>query len=110
MEGQGSLFQHSLCTNRLVSLLQHHLEIYLLYSRRGKLNKKVQDTWSVLGFLAQLCLTLCRPMDCSSPGSSVHGILQEIILELVAMLSSRVYSQPRDRAQVSCITGGFFSI
>ena len=34
--------------------------------------------------LLQLCTTLCDPMDCSSPGSSVHGILQARILEWVA--------------------------
>ena len=39
--------------------------------------------------LLPLCLTLCNPMDCSPPGSSVHGILQAIILEWVAMSSSR---------------------
>ena len=38
--------------------------------------------------LLQLCLTLCDPMDCSLPGSSVHGILQARILEWVAMPSS----------------------
>ena len=48
-------------------------------------------------------------MDCSPPSSSVHGILQARILELVAMPSSRGSSQPRDRNQVSCITGGFFT-
>ena len=37
----------------------------------------------------QLCPTLCDPMDCSPPGSSVHGILQARILEWVAMPSSR---------------------
>ena len=37
----------------------------------------------------QLCLTLCNTMDCSPPGSYVHGILQERILEWVAMPSSR---------------------
>ena len=37
----------------------------------------------------QLCLTLCDAMDCSLPGSSVHGILQARILEWVAMPSSR---------------------
>ena len=37
----------------------------------------------------QLCPTLCDPVDCSLPGSSVHGILQAIILEWVAMPSSR---------------------
>ena len=39
--------------------------------------------------LLQLCPTLCDPMDCSLPGSSVHGILQARILEWVAMPSSR---------------------
>ena len=39
--------------------------------------------------LAKSCLTLCDPMDCSLPGSSVHGILQARILEWVAMPSSR---------------------
>ena len=38
----------------------------------------------------QSCPTLCDPMDCSPPGSSVHGILQARTLEWVAMLSSRV--------------------
>ena len=37
----------------------------------------------------QLCLTLCNPLDCSSPGSSVNGVLQAITLEWVAMPSSR---------------------
>ena len=39
--------------------------------------------------VAQLCLTLCDPMDCSPPGSSVHGILQVRILEWVAISLSR---------------------
>ena len=46
--------------------------------------------------LLPLYLTMCDPMDCSPPGSSVHGILQERILEWVAMPSSRESSQPRD--------------
>ena len=52
----------------------------------------------------QLCLTLCDPMD-----STFHGILQAGILEWVAFPFSRVSSQPRDRTQVSCIAGGFFT-
>ena len=44
----------------------------------------------------QSCPTLCDPMDCSPPGSSVRGILQARILEWVAMPSSRGSSQPRD--------------
>ena len=56
-----------------------------------------------------LCLTLCDPMNCSPPGSSVHGILQVRILEWVAMPASRGSSQLRDRTWVSCIEGGFLS-
>ena len=43
--------------------------------------------------VTQLCPTLCHPMDCSSPVSSIHGILQARILEQVAMPSSRGSSQ-----------------
>ena len=46
--------------------------------------------------VAQLCLALCSPFDCSPPGSSVHGIFQWRILEWVAISSSRGLSQPRD--------------
>ena len=51
--------------------------------------------------VAQSCLTLCDPVDCSPPGSSVHGILQARILKWVAISSSRGSSQPRDRTHVS---------
>ena len=54
--------------------------------------------------LLQSCPTLCNPMDCSLPGSSVHGILQAKILEWVAMLSSRGSSQPRDQTHVSYVS------
>ena len=47
--------------------------------------------------------TLCDPMECSLPGSSVHGILQARILEWVAIPFSRGSSQPRDPTQFSCI-------
>ena len=46
--------------------------------------------------VTQLCPTLCDPMDCSPPGSCVHGILQARILEWVAVSSSRGSSPPRD--------------
>ena len=65
---------------------------------------------TVLCLVTQPCLTLRDPMDCSPPGSSVHGILQVRILEWVVMPSSRGSSQPRDQAQVSCIAGRFFTI
>ena len=50
--------------------------------------------------VAQLCPALCDPMDCSPPGSSVHGILQARIQEWAAMPSSRGSSQPRKRTSV----------
>ena len=52
----------------------------------------------------QSCPTACDPMDCSPPGSSVHGILQARILEWVAMPSSRGSSRPRDQ---TCIVRRF---
>ena len=59
--------------------------------------------------VAQSCLTFCDPMDYILTGSSVHGISQTRILEWDAMPSSREKAQPRDRTQVSCIAGGFFT-
>ena len=51
--------------------------------------------------VTQSCLTLCDPMDYSSPGSSVHGISQARILEWVAISFSRGSSWPRDGTQSS---------
>ena len=44
--------------------------------------------------VTQLCPTLCEPVDCSPPGSSVHGILQARILEWVTISFSRGSSNP----------------
>ena len=55
--------------------------------------------------LTQLCPTLCNPMDCSPPGSSVHGML-----EWVAAPFSKGSPRPRDQIHVSCIAGRFFTI
>ena len=60
--------------------------------------------------IAQSCPTLCDPMDYSSSGSSVHGILQARMLEWIAIPFSRGSSQPRDWIQVSCIIVRFFTI
>ena len=51
----------------------------------------------------QLCWTPCNSMNCSPPGSSVHGILQARILEWVVIPFSRGSSRPRDQTRVSCI-------
>ena len=64
----------------------------------------------VLCLVAQLCLTLCDPMDYSLPAPLSIGILQARILEWFAMPSSRGSFQPRDQTQVSQIAGGFFTV
>ena len=59
--------------------------------------------------VAQSCATLCDPMDCNLPGSSVYGIFQVRVLEWVALSFSRGSSQPMDRIRVSLIAGRFFT-
>ena len=54
--------------------------------------------------VAQWCLTLCNPMDCSSPGSSVRGIFWARILEWVAISYFRGSSQPREQTHISHIS------
>ena len=59
--------------------------------------------------VAQSCPTLCDPMDYSSPGSPVHGILQARILQWVAISSSTGSSRLRSQTWVSCLAGSFFT-
>ena len=61
---------------------------FIMYSRVTQLY--------LLCLVAQLYPTLCDPVDCSLPGSSVHGILQARILEWAAIPFSRGSFQPRD--------------
>ena len=85
---------------------------------KGQKNRRqsVESDWIIITGLLwesevpQSCLTLCDPMDCSPPGSSVHGILQARILEWVAISFSRGSSQARDRTQVSRIAGRRFNL
>ena len=60
------------------------------------------------GLVTQLCTTLCDPMDCSPPVSTVHEVLQASRLEWVAIPFSRGSSQPRDQTRVACFAGWFF--
>ena len=53
--------------------------------------------------VAQSCPTLCDPMDCSIPDSSVHGIFQARVLEWIAISFSRGSSRPRDQTHVSAL-------
>ena len=64
-------------------------------------------TWSKI---TQVSLPSRDPMDCSLPGSSVHGILQARVLEWVAISFSKGSSWPRDRTLVSHIAGRRFTL
>ena len=70
----------------------------------GKSLKKWK--WVSVSLVTQSCLTLCNPMDCSPPGSSVNRIFQARI----AIPFSRRSSQPKDQTRVSRIAGRFFTI
>ena len=59
--------------------------------------------------VAQLCPTLCDPVDCSLLGSSIHGIFQARVLEWVAISFSRGSSQTRDQTWVFRIIGRLFT-
>ena len=106
----------------------------LLHSEESTVNFSYQSLWiSCLGLtqfeataekdsvvlVVQSCPTVCDPMDCSLPGSSLHGILQvrilewkkkKRILEWIAIPFSRGSSWPRDWTQVSCVAGSLFTV
>ena len=73
--------------------------------RVAPIGRCVMSSW--WWFSRQVVSNSCDPMDCSLPGSSVHGIFQARILEWVAISFSRGSSRPRNRTQVSRITGRF---
>ena len=85
---------------------QRHLMFIVSSARTGGAKKLAEGISDVV---AQSCPTLCDPMDCSPPDSSVHWILQARILEWVAISLSRESSRPRDQTRVSCIAGRFFT-
>src|SRR5574339_127357 len=105
----------------LKSLLQHHsskasillcsaffiVQLSHLYMTTGK---TIALTRWIFSSVAQSCPTLCNPMDCSLPGSSVHGIFQAIVLEWIAISFSRGSSCPRDQTQVSRIVDRRFTV
>ena len=106
--------QHQLFFLLKTLVLLHHFDPwtktqsgYLLNGSKGTKTFFSSQKWSEV---TQLCLTLCDPMDCSLPGSSVHGIPQARILEWVAISFSRWPSQPRDWTQVSRIVGRRFIV
>ena len=74
--------------------------------RAGRASNTVSHDWlKSESEVTQSCPTLYNPMDCSPPGSSIHGIFQATILEWVVISFSRRSSQPKDQTRVSCIVG-----
>ena len=86
----------------------HPVEYYLLINRNETLRHATMWLLLLLLFLAQSCLTLCEPLDCSPPGSSVHGILQARMLGWAAIPRQRIFPT-HGRTCFSCIAGGFFT-
>ena len=111
------IFEHLMAFTRIkgtiwyTSLFQcqwgKYLLIYHSFIGQSVKNLPAMQKWSEV---AQPCPTLCDPMDCSLPGSSVHEIFQARVLEWGAISFSRGSSRPRDRTWVSCIVGGCFTV
>ena len=101
------LFQQIFCIQRWKPGFLHCKQILHHLNHQGEGQFKGSESE---GEVAQLCLTLCNPMDCSLPGSSVHRIFQAIVLEWIVISFSRGSSQLRDRIQVSRIVDRRFSV
>ena len=95
LEDLAMSYLQSLSLN-IASLLLRLCITFCLVQHKGLLTSLFSFSLQVCVSVTQLCLTLCDLIDCSLPGSSVHGILQAKILEWVAIPSSR------DRNLVSC--------
>ena len=100
--GNESLTDHNICKYFLpvFGLSFHFVYCILWYVKAFQLRSAV----------AQLCPTLCYPVEYSPPGPSVHGIFQARILEWVAISFSRGSFQPRDRTQLSIIADRCFNL
>ena len=100
-----SMFSYDLFSKKQINLKNSRLSVA---SNRTQLKLTWACERKLKALVAQSWPTLCDPMDCSPPGSSVHGILQEGTLEWVAIPFSRGSSQPMDWTWVSCIAGRLF--
>ena len=78
--------------------------LLLLLGNFVKISQIYQKSWKVKAFVSQSCLTICNPIDCSPPGSSVHGILQARILQWFVMPFSRGSSWSRDWTRIFYIS------
>ena len=90
------------CSNSISNMLMTQ-GVYIIISTILNINEWVSE-------VTQSCPALCNPMDCSIPGSFVHGIFQARVLKWVAISFSRGSSWPRDQTWVSHIAGRCFTI
>ena len=99
--GTSAPWEKSLLSMIFISAYHHTRQAH------GRFSVKILSEWSVCVCVCvcALCsvLSLFYPMDCSLPGSSVHGILQARILNWVAIFSSKGFFQLRDQAYAFCI-------
>ena len=101
---------HAFVKREFVCITQDPANLtYLSFGSSESHWKTVQLEWSE-SEVAQLCPTLCDPVDCNLPGSSIHGILQARILEWVAISFFRGSSWPRDWTRVSHLAGRRFNL
>ena len=112
-----SLSQRDVCTSMFIAALSTNNKVWkqakcpLAHEWTKKMECIYLPPHPLVSVLViQSCLTLCDPMDCSSPGSSVHGVIQAKILEWVAISFSKGSSRPKDGTQISCTAGRFFTI
>ena len=94
--------------NRWVSWFEKHLSLSPLHQMY--LDTLIRVCTCVYVLVTQSCPTLCGSIDCSSAGSSVHGILQVRVLEWIAVPFSGGSYPPRKWTRVSHITDRFFAI
>ena len=93
--------------NNIVYYIYRILCLYsllYLYSQSAQLSIACFHIPMCMCVCVQWRPTLCGPMGCSPPGSSVHGIFQARVLAWVVLSSSRGSSRPRDQTHTSCIS------
>ena len=103
---------------KLMSIELHRTNYFCFFCLKRQLgiNSIFKSSPSILSYaqvqmlVTKSCWILYNPIDCSPPGSCVHGILQARILEWVAISFCRGSSQSRDWTQVSSLAGRFYTL
>ena len=80
-----------------------------VWNWEGALPTEILKEFLTCCLVTKLCLVFCDSMDCSPPGSSVHGMSQARILEWAALSYSRGSFRSRDQTWNSCTGGRFFT-